>query len=168
MSPPAQVSIPEVSDSREDRVFPTLEDHKNITLVKRKFQDALERELNLTEVQCPLFVRRDVGINDGLNDREKPVSFSPPSLQTEGTECVLEIVHSLAKWKRVTLGKYGVKPGYGIVTNMKAIRQDEELTTIHSLLVDQYDWERTITIGDRNLDFLMGIVDSIYGVIRET
>lgn len=137
--------------------------HLAISLLKSYFQAILSRELNLIDVYPPLFVEKETGINDGLNSVERAVSFSPPSIGKD-----LEIVHSLAKWKRVTLFDYKITPGHGIVTNMRAIRQDEELSNIHSLLVDQWDWEQVLPEGRRDIDYLQTIVRRIYYCIHTT
>lgn len=111
---------------------------------------------------APLFVRSGTGINDDLNGTERAVRFAVPALG--GAD--VEIVHSLAKWKRIQLGAYGIPAGFGLYTDMNAVRADEELDNIHSIYVDQWDWERTIRAEDRNLEFLKGIVRRIYSVIR--
>lgn len=108
------------------------------------------------------FVRSGTGINDDLNGTERAVRFAVPALG--GAD--VEIVHSLAKWKRIQLGAYGIPAGFGLYTDMNAVRADEELDNIHSIYVDQWDWERTIRAEDRNLEFLKGIVRRIYSVIR--
>ena len=135
-----------------------------IKQIKLKFQDELAQELNLKRVTAPLFVLSGTGINDNLNGVERPVSFEIPSLGGKKAE----IVHSLAKWKRMKLGAYGIEPGKGLYTDMNAIRADEELDNLHSLYVDQWDWERTITEADRNLDFLKLIVKKIYQALLST
>ncbi|MBP7865027.1 MAG: aspartate--ammonia ligase [Acidobacteria bacterium] len=135
---------------------------KAIKAIKDFFQVNLATELNLTRVTAPLFVPRGTGINDDLNGVERPVCFRVKDLG----EMEAEIVHSLAKWKRLALADYGFEPGFGIYTDMNAIRADEELDNLHSLYVDQWDWERVITAGDRNLDFLRQIVRKIYAVIK--
>ncbi len=135
-----------------------------IKQVKSYFQEELSQSLNLKRVTAPLFVLSGTGINDNLNGVERPVSFEIPALGGKKAE----IVHSLAKWKRMKLGAYRIKPGEGLYTDMNAIRADEELDNLHSLYVDQWDWERTITVGDRNLDFLKSIVKKIYQCILNT
>ena len=132
--------------------------------IKLKFQDELLQALNLIRVTAPLFVLSGTGINDNLNGVERPVSFEIPAVGGKKAE----IVHSLAKWKRMKLGAYGIEPGKGLYTDMNAIRADEELDNLHSLYVDQWDWERTITATDRNLDFLKEIVRKIYQALRNT
>ncbi|MCL2650775.1 MAG: aspartate--ammonia ligase [Candidatus Azobacteroides sp.] len=135
-----------------------------IKQIKSKFQEELSQALDLRRVTSPLFVLSGTGINDDLNGIERPVSFEILALGNKRAE----IVHSLAKWKRMKLGSYGIEPGKGLYTDMNAIRADEELDNIHSLYVDQWDWERTITVGDRNLDFLKSIVRKIYGALLNT
>jgi aspartate--ammonia ligase len=135
-----------------------------IYLIKQLFQDELSRELNLTRVTAPIFVREGTGINDDLNGTERPVSFA---VKSDGDSKAV-IVHSLAKWKRMALGSYGFLPGEGIYTDMNAIRADEDLDALHSLYVDQWDWERVITKQDRNVEFLKMIVRKIYKVILNT
>lgn len=137
---------------------------KAIYLIKRFFQDELARELNLIRVTAPIFVREGTGINDDLNGTERPVSF--PIKSDNDSKAV--IVHSLAKWKRMALGSYSFAPGEGIYTDMNAIRADEELDAMHSLYVDQWDWERVITTQDRSLDFLKMIVRKIYKAVYHT
>ena len=134
-----------------------------IKQVKEKFQEKLSQSLSLRRVTAPLFVLSGTGINDNLNGIERPVSFEIPAVGGRA-----EIVHSLAKWKRMKLGSYNIEAGKGLYTDMKAIRADEELDNIHSIYVDQWDWERTITAADRNLDFLKSIVKKIYQALKET
>lgn len=140
------------------------ETEKAIRLIKEFFQVNLALELNLTRVTAPLFVSAGTGINDDLNGIERPVSFPAKSL--EGAR--VEIVQSLAKWKRLMLADYGFQPGEGLYTDMNAIRPDEILDNLHSLYVDQWDWECVITAADRHLDFLRATVRGIYAAIRRT
>ena len=133
-----------------------------IKTIKTRFQKSLAAELDLRRVTAPLFVLSGTGINDDLNGVERPVSFPIKDMG----ERRAEVVHSLAKWKRMKLGAYGIAPGYGLYTDMNAIRADEELDNLHSIYVDQWDWERTVTAEQRNLDFLKEIVTKIYGVVR--
>ena len=135
-----------------------------IKQIKDFFQLNLSSELRLRRVTAPLFVKRGTGVNDDLNGIERPVSFPMKDLD----ENVAEIVQSLAKWKRMALADLDIKPGLGIYTDMNAIRPDEELTNIHSLYVDQWDWERVITKEERNLDFLKFIVRKIYASLVRT
>jgi len=137
---------------------------KAIKLVKDYFQQDLSSELHLRRVTAPLFVQKGTGINDDLNGIERPVSFPIKELQ----DSEAEIVQSLAKWKRLALADLEVEQGYGIYTDMNAIRPDEELSNIHSLYVDQWDWERVIEEEDRNLRFLKYIVRKIYSVLKRT
>lgn len=135
-----------------------------IKKIKDFFLNSLSTELRLRRVTAPLFVLRGLGLNDDLNGIERPVSFPIKCMD----ESVAEVVHSLAKWKRVTLAEYEVQPGFGIVTDMNAIRADEDLDNLHSLYVDQWDWERVLTADDRNLDYLKKIVRKIYSAILRT
>lgn len=135
-----------------------------IKQIKEFFQQNLSSELRLRRVTAPLFVLKGMGINDDLNGVERAVSFPIKDLGDQQAE----VVHSLAKWKRMTLADYNIGPGYGIYTDMNAIRADEELGNLHSLYVDQWDWERTITSEQRNIDFLKSIVTRIYSAMRRT
>ncbi len=137
---------------------------QGIKLVKDSFESGLASELKLTRVTAPLFVLQGTGINDDLNGIERPVSFRIKGMD----DAVAEVVHSLAKWKRMMLADYGIAMGYGIYTDMNALRPDEDLGNIHSIYCDQWDWERIIAPEDRNLDFLKGIVNRIYSVIKRT
>lgn len=137
---------------------------KAIKLAKDIFEQQLSAELRLRRVTAPLFVLKGTGINDDLNGIERPVSF--PIKFMNDTQA--EIVHSLAKWKRMMLGKLKVKEGYGLYTDMNAIRPDEDLTNLHSLYVDQWDWERVISPQQRNLAFLKQIVTQIFSVMKRT
>jgi len=132
--------------------------------IKDHFEDDFSSALHLRRVTAPLFVAADTGINDNLNGIERPVSFGVKSMDDK--KC--EIVHSLAKWKRMKLGAYKIKPGYGLYTDMNALRPDEdELDNLHSIYVDQWDWERTITAEDRNLKYLKKTVKTIYTVLKD-
>lgn len=135
-----------------------------IKLIKDYFQDSLSKALNLRRVTAPLFVTAASGLNDNLNGIERPVSFRSPALSNEE----IQIVHSLAKWKRLKLGDYEIAPGYGLYTDMNAIRADEELDNLHSLYVDQWDWEQVILPSQRTTRYLHEVVDKIYRAIRET
>ena len=134
---------------------------QGIKQIKDFFQVNLSTALRLRRVTAPLFVLRGLGINDDLNGVERPVSFPIKDMGDQ----VAEVVHSLAKWKRIMLAEYNLQPGYGLYTDMNAIRGDEELDNTHSLYVDQWDWCRTITTADRNLSFLKRIVQDIYAAI---
>jgi aspartate--ammonia ligase len=137
---------------------------QGIKLVKDSFEAGLAAELKLTRVTAPLFVLKGTGINDDLNGVERPVSFKIKCMNDE----VAEVVHSLAKWKRMMLADLDIAMGYGLYTDMNALRPDEDLGNIHSIYVDQWDWERIIAAKDRNVDFLKGIVKRIYSVIKRT
>ena len=135
-----------------------------ITRIKEFFQSNLSSELRLRRVTAPLFVLRGTGINDDLNGTERAVNFPIKDMN----DARAEVVHSLAKWKRLTLADYEIENGYGIYTDMNAIRADEELGNLHSLYVDQWDWERVITADERNIGFLKSIVNSIYSSFLRT
>lgn len=135
-----------------------------IKQIKDFFQQNLSSELRLRRVTAPLFVLKGMGINDDLNGVERAVTFP---IKDMGDECA-EIVHSLAKWKRLTLADYKIHEGYGIYTDMNAIRADEELGNLHSLYVDQWDWERVMSPKDRTLDFLKDTVKRIYAALVRT
>lgn len=135
-----------------------------IKKIKDFFLQSLSTELRLRRVTAPLFVLRGLGLNDDLNGVERPVSFPIKDMN----EAVAEVVHSLAKWKRVTLAEYKIEPGFGIVTDMNAIRADEEMDNIHSMYVDQWDWERVVKAENRNIAFLKKIVNKIYSAILRT
>ena len=136
---------------------------KAISFIKRTFQDKLSAALNLKRVSAPLFVTVTSGLNDNLNGTERPVSFDVPAVG----ECA-EVVHSLAKWKRMALKEYHFYLGNGLYTDMNAIRRDEELDNIHSIYVDQWDWEKVITREERTLDYLISTAEKIVGVICDT
>ena len=133
-----------------------------ISHLKEIFPDKLARSLRLRRVTAPLFVLSGTGINDDLNGVERAVSFPVRDLGDQRAE----VVHSLAKWKRMKLGAYKIAPGYGLYTDMNAIRADEELDNTHSLYVDQWDWERTIRPEERNPGFLKQIVEKIYDAMK--
>jgi aspartate--ammonia ligase len=135
-----------------------------IKTVKDFFQNLLADRLNLLRVSAPLFVEPQSGLNDNLNGVERPVVFGI----REQDDAEAEIVHSLAKWKRYALQKYGFSYGEGLYTDMSAIRRDEETDNIHSIYVDQWDWEKIISKEDRNLDFLKDTVRTVYKVLRKT
>lgn len=132
-----------------------------IKFLKDFFQSSLSSELHLRRVTAPLFVLKGTGINDDLNGIERPVTFAIKDLN----EAKAEVVHSLAKWKRMTLADYKIPESFGIYTDMNAIRADEELDNIHSLYVDQWDWEMTISKENRNLEFLKETVRRIYATM---
>ncbi|MCQ2958713.1 MAG: aspartate--ammonia ligase [Bacteroidales bacterium] len=135
-----------------------------IKLIKDTFEHDLSVGLCLRRVTAPLFVLKGTGINDDLNGVERKVTFPVKALNDRQAE----VVNSLAKWKRMALAKYNMQPGYGILTDMNAIRPDEDLDNIHSLYVDQWDWERSISLEDRNQAFLRLIVKRIYDVLKHT
>ena len=137
---------------------------QGIKLIKDFFQQNLSTELRLRRVTAPLFVLKGLGINDDLNGVERAVTFPIKDLG----DAKAEVVHSLAKWKRLSLAEYQIEPGYGIYTDMNAIRADEELDNLHSLYVDQWDWEAVIRKEDRTVAFLKNVVERIYAAIRRT
>lgn len=137
---------------------------QGIKLIKEFFQQNLSTELRLRRVTAPLFVLQGLGINDDLNGVERAVTFPIKELN----DAKAEVVHSLAKWKRMKLAEDNIPPGYGIYTDMNAIRADEELDNLHSLYVDQWDWEAVIREEDRTQKSLREIVERIYGAIRRT
>ncbi|MBR2114586.1 MAG: aspartate--ammonia ligase, partial [Prevotella sp.] len=137
---------------------------QGIKLIKEFFQQNLSTELRLRRVTAPLFVLQGLGINDDLNGVERVVTFPIKDLG----DARAEVVHSLAKWKRMSLAEYKIEPGYGIYTDMNAIRADEELDNLHSLYVDQWDWEAVIRREERTVAFLRNIVERIYAAIRRT
>ena len=140
------------------------ETEEAIKLIKDFFQDKLAEALCLRRVSAPLFVLKGTGINDDLNGIERPVSFPIKDMN----EAVAEVVQSLAKWKRMILADYGIEPEYGIYTDMNAVRPDETLDNIHSLYVDQWDWELNITKNHRNICFLKEAVNSIFTALKNT
>lgn len=134
-----------------------------IELVKRNFENELSKSLNLIRVSAPLFVDSSSGLNDDLSGIERPVSFDILETKTDA-----QIVHSLAKWKRVALYKYGFSVGEGLYTNMNAIRRDEEMSNIHSIYVDQWDWEKVIDESTRNIEYLKNTVKAIVKAVCNT
>ena len=135
-----------------------------IKMVKDFFQSMLAQRLNLTRVSAPLFVDAATGLNDNLNGYERPVAFDIKEQEDKSAE----VVHSLAKWKRYALKKYGFELGEGIYTDMNAIRRDETTDNIHSIFVDQWDWEKIISRSDRNLEYLKDTVRTVYKCLRKT
>ncbi|MDR2939136.1 MAG: aspartate--ammonia ligase [Clostridiales bacterium] len=133
-----------------------------IKFVKDNFEKLLAEELNLTRVSAPLFVLPNSGLNDNLNGVERPVSFD---IKDTGDD--VEIIHSLAKWKRLALKRYGFLKNEGLYTDMNAIRRDEELDNLHSIYVDQWDWEKIISVDNRNLETLYATVQRIYKVFKK-
>ena len=134
-----------------------------ISYIKNHFQTEFQNALNLKRVSAPLFVTDASGLNDNLNGHERPVSFDVPAIGEEA-----EVVHSLAKWKRLALKRYGFTVGHGLYTDMNAIRRDEELDNIHSIYVDQWDWEKIITPETRTIEYLQLIVRAIVRAICDT
>ena len=134
-----------------------------IEFIKSNFQVNLGQALNLRRVSAPLFVREDSGLNDNLNGVERPVSFDIPDVGANG-----QVVHSLAKWKRLALKRYEFNVGKGLFTDMNAIRRDEEVDNLHSVYVDQWDWEKVISCEDRTVDYLKQTVRAIVGAVAET
>lgn len=137
---------------------------RGIKQIKEFFQQNLSTELRLRRVTAPLFVLEGLGINDDLNGIERAVTFPIKDLG----DAKAEVVHSLAKWKRLTLAEYCIEPGFGVYTDMNAIRADEELDNLHSLYVDQWDWEAVITAEQRTLAFLKNVVERIYSALLRT
>ena len=143
--------------------LPNYELQRAIAFIKSTFQTNLSNALNLRRVSAPLFVAGNSGLNDNLNGVERPVSFDIPDVGLNA-----EVVHSLAKWKRLALKRYGFHPGKGLYTDMNAIRRDEEVDNLHSVYVDQWDWEKIITREDRNVEYLKSSVRAIVGAVCET
>ena len=152
-----------VIPERYESSLGVIETQQAIKDLKDFFENRLGEMLKLTRVSSPLFVLPETGTNDNLNGVEKPVSFEVPHLRKDA-----EIVHSLAKWKRAALKKYGFSVGRGLYTDMNAIRKDEELDNLHSLYVDQWDWELIINKEDRTMKTLKKVVKSLYKVFKET
>jgi len=144
-------------------VLDAYDTQRAIAYIKETFQEVFSNALNLKRVSAPLFVTEQSGLNDNLSGKERPVSFDVPAVGADA-----QVVHSLAKWKRLALKRYGFSVGNGLYTDMNAIRRDEELDNIHSIYVDQWDWEKIITRENRNLDYLKLIVRAIVGAICDT
>lgn len=140
-----------------------IQTEKAVKFLKTVFERELSAALNLTRISAPLFVTRESGLNDDLNGVERPVSFD-----MKATGKTAEVVHSLAKWKRYALKKYGFEKYTGLYTDMNAIRRDEDLDNLHSVYVDQWDWEEVIGREDRNIPFLQATVKKIYGALKRT
>lgn len=140
------------------------ETERAIKFIKDTFQHEIIAALNLQRISAPLFVRPESGLNDNLNGVERPVNFDAPCIGGKN----LEIVHSLAKWKRMTLGRYDFKPGEGLYTDMNAIRRDEDVDNLHSMYVDQWDWEAVINKSDRTMETLKSYVTKIYSAMKST
>ena len=140
-----------------------MQTERAIKYLKATFEGELSKALNLTRISAPLFVTRSSGLNDNLNGVERPVAFD-----VKATGETVEVVHSLAKWKRHALAKYGFERGSGLYTDMNAIRRDEDMDALHSIYVDQWDWEVVIGQEDRTVDFLKNTVRKIYAAILAT
>ena len=150
--------------SKYKSILNTQETEHAIVAIKDFFQLALSTELNLTRVTAPLFVSAGQGINDDLNGVERPVSFPVKALNDQR----MEIVQSLAKWKRLKVTDLALEPGFGIYTDMNALRPDEDLDPIHSIYVDQWDWEMAIDPNDRTVYYLHEIVKKVYRCLQRT
>ena len=133
-----------------------------IKYIRDTFQKELGREMNFERISAPLFVEQSSGLNDNLNGVERPVQFDMAAIPGE----TIEVVHSLAKWKRMALKEYGFLPGEGLYTNMNAIRRDETLDNLHSCYVDQWDWEMVITKEQRNIHTLQEVVRRLFKIIK--
>ena len=144
-------------------VLDAYDTQRAIAYIKNTFQNEFSGALNLKRVSAPLFVTQESGLNDNLNGYERPVSFDVPAVGADA-----QVVHSLAKWKRLALKRYGFSVGNGLYTDMNAIRRDETLDNIHSIYVDQWDWEKVITKENRNLEYLKLIVKAIVNAICNT
>ena len=153
-----ELIIPEHYDPRLD----IRETQDAIKYIRDTFQKEMGREMHLERISAPLFVEKSSGLNDNLNGVERPVSFDMAAIPGE----TMEVVHSLAKWKRMALKEYGFQPGEGLYTNMNAIRRDEELDNLHSCYVDQWDWEKVINKEDRNEKTLKDTVRLIFKIIK--
>ena len=138
------------------------ETQEAIKYIRDTFQKEIGKEMNLERISAPLFLEKSTGLNDDLNGVERKVSFDTAAMP--GDE--IEVVQSLAKWKRMALGRYGFLPGEGLYTNMNAIRRDEELDNLHSVYVDQWDWEKVITKEERTEETLKKTVRTIFKVIK--
>lgn len=145
-----------------DPVLSIRQTQEAIKYIRDTFQKEFAKEMNLSRVSAPMFVTKSSGLNDNLNGVERPVAFDAPSLPNE----TLEVVHSLAKWKRNALHEYGFARHEGLYTNMNAIRRDEEVDNLHSMYVDQWDWEKVISKEERTIETLESTVKTIYKVIK--
>lgn len=153
-----ELTIPQNYDPR----LSVRETQEAIKYIRDTFQKELGKEMNLERISAPLFVERSSGLNDNLNGVERPVQFDLSGVPGE----IMEVVHSLAKWKRMALHEYGFQPGEGLYTNMNAIRRDEDLDNLHSCYVDQWDWEKVITREERNENTLKETVKIIFKIIK--
>ena len=135
-----------------------------IVFIRETFQDKIADKLNLQRMSAPMFVEKSTGLNDNLNGIERPVAFDMKAMPDD----TIEVVHSLAKWKRLALKRYGFGMHEGLYTNMNAIRRDEDLDNFHSIYVDQWDWEKIIAKEERNIETLKTTVKQIFKAIKET
>jgi aspartate--ammonia ligase len=156
--------LPEISLTHDSSCYDILRTEEAIFYIKESFGKRLARALNLVNVSAPIAILDGTGINDDLNGIEKPVSFSLKDVT--GYKAV--IVQSLAKWKRVRLKEFSIQPGKGLLADMRAIRPDEDLSPMHSLYVDQWDWEKHILVSQRSLKYLRNTVESIYEALKTT
>jgi aspartate--ammonia ligase len=162
---PVRVKMPELVVNENYKSMLSLRETETaIKFIKDTFEEQLSNELNLQRISSPFFLRKGSGINDDLNGVEKKVSFQIPDAEMAEAECLF----SLAKWKRMALAEYGFEHGEGLYTDMNALRPQEVLDNIHSIYVDQWDWERVISKEERHLDFLKEIVRKIYNSIKST
>lgn len=155
--------LPELSTSQDSYCADILRTEAAIFFIKEKFRKRLAQSLNLVNVSAPIAVLDGTGINDDLNGVEKPISFPVKGINNPAV-----IVQSLAKWKRVRLKEFRIPAGHGLLTDMRAIRPSEDLSPIHSVYVDQWDWEKHITLAQRSIKFLKHTVESIYEALRNT
>ena len=154
--------LPLILPENYESAIDLMESQRAIKKIKDFFQQELAYGLQLRRVSAPLFVDPKTGLNDNLNGTERRVSFTLKDID----ELEVEVVQSLAKWKRMALGKYGIEPGHGIYTDMNAIRRDEDLDNLHSVYVDQWDWEKVITKEQRTEEYLKETVTTIYNAIK--
>jgi aspartate--ammonia ligase len=162
---PMRMNMPELFiDENYKSVLSLRETETAIKFIKDTFEEQLSNELNLQRISSPFFLRKGSGINDDLNGIEKKVSFQIPDAEMAEAECLF----SLAKWKRMALAEYGFEYGEGLYTDMNALRPEEVLDNIHSIYVDQWDWERIVSKEERHLDFLKEIVRKIYNSLKST
>lgn len=153
-----QLTIP----THYDPKLSVIQTQEAIRYIRETFQDEFGKELKLSRLSAPMYVEKNSGLNDNLNGVEQPVAFAMKEMPQD----TIEIVHSLAKWKRLALKKYGFKMHQGLYTNMNAIRKDEDLDNVHSIYVDQWDWEKIITKEERNEETLKKTVRKIFKVIK--
>jgi aspartate--ammonia ligase len=153
---------PATSPAPVSAASPFLRTEEQIFFIKETFEKKLSSRLNLVKVSSPIAITDGTGINDDLNGVEKPVSFSMKSIKSRKAV----VVQSLAKWKRLRLKEYEIEPGYGILTDMRAIRPDEDISPLHSIYVDQWDWEKHILPEERTLEYLKQTVESIYEALK--